>query len=193
MFKLTKTVINFFKFLIFIILFILIQLFMYQYSKQNPIKSEINENMMKNEVILNEKTIEKTIEKTEKWQLQIDKIGLLANISEGTTKEILSKNIGHFTQTSKEDGNIGLAAHNRGYEINYFEKLKLLKEGDEIKYIYNNYEKIYVVTKNIIIKDTDWEHLEDTEKNQITLITCVENEPEYRRCVKAIEKEEEIY
>lgn len=193
MFKLTKTGINFFKFLIFIILFILIQLFMYQYSKQNPIKSEINENMMKNEVILNEKTIEKTIEKTEKWQLQIDKIGLLANISEGTTKEILSKNIGHFTQTSKEDGNIGLAAHNRGYEINYFEKLKLLKEGDEIKYIYNNYEKIYVVTKNIIIKDTDWEHLEDTEKNQITLITCVENEPEYRRCVKAIEKEEEIY
>lgn len=189
MFKLTKTGINFFKFLIFIILFILIQLFMYQYSKQNPIKSEINENMMKNEVILNEKTIEKT----EKWQLQIDKIGLLANISEGTTKEILSKNIGHFTQTSKEDGNIGLAAHNRGYEINYFEKLKLLKEGDEIKYIYNNYEKIYVVTKNIIIKDTDWEHLEDTEKNQITLITCVENEPEYRRCVKAIEKEEEIY
>ena len=114
MFKLTKTGINFFKFLIFIILFILIQLFMYQYSKQNPIKSEINENMMKNEVILNEKTIEKTIEKTEKWQLQIDKIGLLANISEGTTKEILSKNIGHFTQTSKEDGNIGLAAHNRG-------------------------------------------------------------------------------
>ena len=27
--------------------------------------------------------------------------------------------------------------------------------------------------------------IEDTEKDKITLITCVENEPEYRRCVQA--------
>ena len=30
--------------------------------------------------------------------------------------------------------------------------------------------------------------LEKTEENTITLITCVENEPEYRRCVQAIEE-----
>ena len=101
--------------------------------------------------------------------------------------------MGHFTQTAKTVGNIGLAAHNRGYEVNYFEKLKLLKEGDEITYRYNEYENIYIVTENIIIKDTDWEHLEATDENQMTLITCVENGPEFRRCVKAIEKEEEIY
>ena len=45
--------------------------------------------------------------------------------------------------------------------------------------------------KNIIIKDTNWEYLENTEENQITLITCVENEPEFRRCIQAVEKEEE--
>ena len=28
-----------------------------------------------------------------------------------------------------------------------------------------------------------------TEENRITLITCVENEPEYRRCIQGIEKE----
>ena len=44
-----------------------------------------------------------------------------------------------------------------------------------------------------IIKDTEWEYLDNTEENMLTLITCVENEPEYRRCVQAVEKEEEIY
>ena len=29
--------------------------------------------------------------------------------------------------------------------------------------------------------------MERTEENTITLITCIENEPEYRRCVKGIE------
>ena len=52
--------------------------------------------------------------------------------------------------------------------------------------------KEYEVEKNRIIKDTDWKYLENTEDNRLTLITCVENEPEYRRCIQAIEKEEEI-
>ena len=69
--------------------------------------------------------------------------------------------------------------------------MKLLKEGDEIKYTYNKCKKIYEVIKNRIIKDTDWEYLENTEENMLTLITCVENEPNYRRCVQAIEKEKE--
>lgn len=125
------------------------------------------------------------------WQLEIEKISLVANISEGTTKEILNQNIGHFTETQKEDGNIGLAAHNRGYNVNYFENLKLLQKEDEIKYKYGQYENTYEVIKNIIIKDTDWTYLENTEDNRITLITCVENEPNYRRCVQAVEKQKE--
>ncbi len=32
--------------------------------------------------------------------------------------------------------------------------------------------------------------MEKTEENEITLITCIENEPEYRRCIKGIEKEQ---
>ena len=38
-----------------------------------------------------------------------------------------------------------------------------------------------------VIKDTDWSYLTETANNRITLITCVENEPEYRRCVQTIE------
>ena len=47
----------------------------------------------------------------------------------------------------------------------------------------------YEVTKNKIIKDTDIDVLENTEENILTLITCVENEPNYRRCVQAEEKD----
>ena len=114
-------------------------------------------------------------------------------IVEGTTKETLSQYVGHFENTSKQLGNIGLAARNRGYEVNYFKDLKRLREGDEIIYRYNQFEKIYEVEKCRIIRTTEWEYLEETEENMLTLITYVENQPEYRRCVQAVEKEEEIY
>jgi len=169
-----------------IIIFFIIQIFINQYSIENEIDEEIMQVQIEIPVV-------ETQEKSEIWQIEIPKISLIAQISEGTTKEVLNQYVGHFEQTSRKDGNIGLAAHNRGYEVNYFKDLKLLKEGDEIKYIYNGFEKIYEVDKCRIIKDTEWEYLEETEENMLTLITCVENQPEYRRCVQALEKEEEIY
>lgn len=99
--------------------------------------------------------------------------------------------IGHFEETKKDIGNIGLAAHNRGYKNNYFQNLKELKQNDEIYYKYKNEKRKYVVIKNIIIEDTDWTNLEESDGNIITLITCVENQPEYRRCVQGKEKIEE--
>ncbi len=96
--------------------------------------------------------------------------------------------IGHFEETQKWKGNVCLAAHNRGYKNNYFSEVKTLKEGDKIIYHYEGKLREYLVEKNIIIKDTDLSCLEDTQKNKMTLITCVENEPNYRRCVKAVEQ-----
>ena len=100
----------------------------------------------------------------------------------------MSRSVGHFEDTPREQGNIGLAAHNRGYEVNYFENLKSVKIGDEIIYQYNDFKMIYEIDTIEIIKDTDWSYLEKTDENKITLITCVENEPEYRRCIQGIEK-----
>ena len=128
------------------------------------------------------------IEKNTNWKIVIPKISLEAEISEGTRKEVMDKFVGHFEETTKTNGNVGLAAHNRGYPVNYFAKIKQLKEGDEINYKYYEHEKSYIVVENKIIKDTDWEPLENTQENKITLITCVENEPEYRRCIQAVEK-----
>ena len=129
-------------------------------------------------------------EQEEIWQVEVPSISLIGNISEGTDEETLNKFVGHFVITPKTEGNVGLAAHNRGYPVNYFANLKNLKEGEEIIYTYGKFRKTYVVTQNIRISDTDWSHLENSKENKITLITCVENEPEYRICVQAIEKEE---
>ena len=123
------------------------------------------------------------------WKISIPSISLEANISEGTSKQVMDLYVGHFSETSKTNGNIGLAAHNRGYNVNYFSNLKKLKNNDEIVYQYKDFIETYIVQSNVIVKDTDLTYLEPTENNTITLITCVENEPEYRRCVYGIKKE----
>lgn len=140
-----------------------------------------------------QRNVENIISKSENnikqnsWYLEIPSINLKANIAEGTTKEIMDKFIGHFEESKKWKGNICLAAHNRGYENNYFSGLKQLNKGEIIIYTYENDSRQYLVEKNEIIQATDLTCLESTEDNILTLITCVENEPDYRRCVKAIE------
>ena len=147
--------------------------------------NEISSNVQNQENIDN--YIGQTRDRSENWYIEIPSISLKAEIQEGTTKEIMDKYVGHFEETQSWVGNIGLAAHNRGYKNNYFADIKKLKEGDIINYCYNNNIRKYVVTKQVIIEDTDWTYLEDTEENTLTLITCVENEPKYRRCVQATE------
>ena len=41
----------------------------------------------------------KKLENTNVWVLEIPKINLIANISEGTSKEVLENFIGHFEET----------------------------------------------------------------------------------------------
>lgn len=134
-----------------------------------------------------EQKIEKLKFTNENWILEIPKINLKANINFGTTEEVMNEFIGHFDNTEVWTGNIGLAAHNRGYPVNYFGRLKELQIGDEIKYTTVYGIKTYKVDISTIIEDTDWSYLQKTEENKLTLITCVENEPKYRRCIQAIE------
>lgn len=122
----------------------------------------------------------------EKWQLEIPDIGLFAEISNGTDADTLNKYIGHFTETNIVDGNVGLAAHNRGYKVNYFRNLKDIQIGSKIYYSYFDKKMVYCVDNIVIIDDTNWQYLEDTEENRITLITCIANKPQYRLCVQGI-------
>lgn len=127
------------------------------------------------------------LEKLYKWYLKIQKIDLDANIEEDTSMQTLEDSVGHFVETSKWDGNIGLAAHNRGYKNNFFKRINELNYGDEIQYFYNGKQRNYKVNSIEYIENTDWSHLVRSKENKITLITCIENNPQYRLCVQGIE------
>ncbi len=149
------------------------------------------------EIMVDDDTKETEIEETKEysneqiWQIEIPKINLIAPISNGTSQEVMLEYVGHFENTAMYNGNIGLAAHNRGYPINYFSQIKDLEVGDEIIYKLNEKIKKYKIQVRTIIDETDWSYLQETEDNIITLITCVENEPTKRLCVQAIEIKEE--
>ena len=178
--------------IIFLILNLVIDLNIGKFSKPKIISNNLNK-QTENESIINseiESQVNKNIINQQyNWYIEIKSIGLKAPIEETVSNDILSRSVGHFEESSLENGNIGLAAHNRGYEINYFENLKFVKINDEIEYHYKNFSKKYLIDKIEIIQDTDWSYLEKSKKNKITLITCVENEPKLRRCVQATEKE----
>lgn len=208
MINFTKTYVNVVSFIISIIVFFFLNNYIFSIQEINlqenfisnntqniNIKNQTKENNNQNTVnpesdIQKQSQIQSTDDQNSNnldWNIEIPKINLKAKISEGTSKEIMDVFVGHFEETAKDIGNIGLAAHNRGYKVNYFQDLKKLEEGDEILYKYNGKQRKYFVKTHKIIKDTDWTLLENTYENRITLITCVENEPEYRRCIQAIE------
>ena len=135
MFKFTKTGVFV---LSIIIIFFLILIFINQYS----IETEINEEIMEGDII-EEVPVMNTTDKNKIWQIEIPKISLNAQIAEGTTKEILNEYVGHFEITSKEAGNVGLAAHNRGYSVNYFKTVfcscyKFIKNVNTLKNAVND-------------------------------------------------------
>lgn len=157
-----------------------------------------NENHLQSQVVL---TIAKPIakeqeatsnssfiyQKTSKWRIQIPVIQLDVAIQEGTSNTVMRQAVGHFENTAYINGNVCLAAHNRGYKYNFFQLIKNLKIGDTIIYQYKGEEKIYEVKINACILETDWTYLQNSNENKITLITCAENMPEYRICVQAEE------
>ena len=195
MFRYSTIYINLVSFFITLIIFLFGEYVISNYdafTKKSSLRAGFQVENISNEIaqenVIQEDTNEEEKETKENWYLEIPKINLKAPISEGTTSEVMDDYIGHFEETSKDLGNIGLAAHNRGYKNNYFRDLKQLQENDEIYYTHNGKTRKYVVTKSTIIKDTDWTYLEETQENTITLITCVENQPEYRRCIQGEEK-----
>lgn len=132
--------------------------------------------------------------------LNDDEIGVLtipdillenAPVKESTELSTLARAIGHFTNTSIYNGNVGLASHNGG-DGDYFKDLNKLKVGNEIYYQTRFGVKRYLVKTIKIIAEDDWSYLGETEDNRITLITCVNGKPNKRLCVQAIESEENM-
>ena len=183
------------KFLLILVVLILLFIFLSLFFVNSKIKAvnkidEIDSN------IKNKEKLYKTIDvsssaNTENINsyLSIPSINLYnIKIKNGIDESTLNDYIGHFPNTSNWDGNIGLAAHNRGYKNNFFSKIKYLENGDEIVYNVNNNIKKYKVEKKIEIDSYDWSYLKNTKDNRITLITCVENKENKRLVVQGIEE-----
>lgn len=119
--------------------------------------------------------------------LSIPSIDLSVKVYEGTSDSSLAKGVGHFENTSIWDGNVGLAGHNRGVNT-YFGKIHTLDPGDTIQLTTKLGTRTYCVTSVEKILSTKVSVLDATAQNQLTLITCVVNEPSYRWCVTAAQK-----
>ena len=118
--------------------------------------------------------------------LEIPSIGLTAKIVQGTDSTALAKGVGHFTSASIWDGNVSLAAHNRGTNA-IFGKIHTLENGNQITLTTKEGTRTYSVTSVMKVDETDNSMLEATSDNCITLFTCVRDEREYRWCVRAVE------
>ncbi len=118
--------------------------------------------------------------------LKIPAIDLTVKIYQGTGSATLKKGAGHFTNTSIWNGNVSLAAHNRGAN-SYFGEIHTLENGDRITLTTKEGTRTYSVTSVSKISETDNSMLESTGDNCITLFTCVRDQREYRWCVRAVE------
>ncbi len=118
--------------------------------------------------------------------LKIPAIDLNVKIVQGTDSAALKKGVGHFEETSIWNGNVGLAAHNRGTN-SYFGKIHTLEAGDEITLTTREGTRTYEVTSVAKVTETDRSSLENTSNNCLTLYTCVRDERDLRWCVRAVE------
>lgn len=155
-------------------------------------KENNNNNIVTEEKTIEEQTVEVlALDESDKniiGYISIEKIGLdKAPIAEGTDLKTIGKYVGHFENTSFLDGNVCLCSHNRGSNAAYFGEIKNLVEGDIITYTTKYETKEYAVKEVKQIDETDLSVLNQTEQNQITLITCVENQRNLRQCVVGIE------
>lgn len=166
--------------------------------------TKINDNKEKekdNTIVVNDIEQELTVDSDDDIDLQnedevigtleIPKLELSAPIKEGIDQEILAEYIGHFNNSSVWDGNICLAAHNRGSSVkHYFDRINELVNGDSIIYKTKLGERSYQVIETKEIENTDWSITgsKTDDKNTITLVTCITNHPEKRFCVIAEEK-----
>lgn len=119
-------------------------------------------------------------------KIEIPTLGLSVRIYQGTDSKTLAKGIGHFEDTSIWEGNVCLAAHNRGTN-SYFGQIHTLNIGDKITLTTKLGTRTYQVTDVSKVSETDRSGLADSGENMLTLYTCVRNQRDQRWCVTAVE------
>lgn len=118
--------------------------------------------------------------------LKIPAVDLNVKVYQGTGSKTLARGVGHFEETSIWNGNIALAAHNRGTN-DYFGEIHTLDIGDRITLATKLGTRTYKVVSVEKISETDRSELSPSAENRLTLYTCVRDQRTYRWCVQAVE------
>lgn len=119
--------------------------------------------------------------------LKIPALDLSVKVYQGTDSKTLAKGAGHFTDTSLWDGNVCIAAHNRGVNA-CFGQLHTLEVGDTITWTTKLGKRTYEVVSVSKVSETDTSGTAATADNCLTLYTCVRDQRDYRWMVRAVEK-----
>lgn len=118
--------------------------------------------------------------------LKVEAAGIDFPVYEGTEESSILYGAGHFDFMSAWNGNVGMAGHNRGVNNNFGE-IHNLNQGDIMEYTTIYGTRTYAVVSVTKIYCTDFSLLSMTTDNRLTLITCVEDERDYRWAVQAVE------
>ncbi len=121
--------------------------------------------------------------------VEISDLHIKAPVLEGTENEILAKAVGHFTGTGEVgDGNYCIAGHSSTIYKEYFNNLKNVEMGMEIKlYTVDKQCFTYVVTENFIVKPNEVWILDDFGDDRITIVTCTDDGTERQIVVGQLE------
>ena len=120
--------------------------------------------------------------------LTIEKISVSIQVYDSEdTMEDMKKGASHYRASSYWNGNVAMAAHNGNASYSWFERLDELEPGDIVQYETNLGLRQYQVDDIRVIEDTDWSVIDRTEKNCITMTTCIDGREDKRLCVRATE------
>lgn len=118
-------------------------------------------------------------------KLTIQSIGLSKYVYDGTSQANMKKGVAHFDCTPGWGGNIAFAGHNRPASWAAFAKLKDVKMGDVVTYTTAYGTRTYVISNISTCATTDTSGLAQNGREQITMYTCKENQPDVKLKVVA--------
>lgn len=127
--------------------------------------SEVRQKEELSEVIADEKAI---------GLLEISKIDLQVALCEGVEESVLKYAVGHFKDTALpgEKGNCGIIGHRNYTYGEFFNRLDEMEIGDIISIKRDVETLVYEVYEIEVVKPEQVEVLDQTEDEQVTLITC---------------------
>ena len=106
--------------------------------------------------------------------MEIEKIGLVVTLAEGTDNKSITLSVGHFPKTAMpgQVGNFAVVGH-RSYRYGaYFNRLDELENGDIVRVKTVDGVFSYAVDSKMVVEPTETWVLEPSETATMTLVTC---------------------